>query len=182
MGTTLRNVFLLLFFALIATKGVEFISGSSMDDARSRKSQDQRSQRQAAVARPASDAYDDYGSEMVLTAGGNGHFTLEAEIDGTPIEFMVDTGATTVVLSPQDAARVGLDPNHLDYDAVFETGNGNTPVALVTLDELRIGDLSLEDVRAAVIPKPMSMSLLGMSALERLDGYEVDGDRMILRW
>ncbi len=179
MGTTLRNVFLLLFFALIATKGVEFISGSSIDSHRS--SRDRADERQAA-AREVDSGYDSYGQEMVLEAGRNGHFTLEAEIDGTSIDFMVDTGATTVVLSPQDAARVGLDPDHLDFDAVFETGNGHTPVALVTLRELRIGDLELDDVRAAVIPKPMSMSLLGMSALERLDGYEVDGDRMILRW
>jgi aspartyl protease family protein len=177
MGTTLRNIFLLLFFALLATKGVEHLArsgpGASADRGEAKLAQN--------TAYQADEAYATH-DQLVLRASQNGHFTLEAAIDGTPIDFMVDTGATTVVLSPQDASRVGLDPDGLDYNAVFETGNGRTSVALVTLDRLTIGALDLYDVPAAVITKPMSMSLLGMSALEQLEGYEVDGDQMILRW
>ncbi len=178
MGTTLRNIFLLLFFALLAAKGVEQFAdrGPSKSDERNRQAVAQSN-----AAYQADQSYVSH-DQLVLRAGRNGHFTLEAEVDGTPIDFMVDTGATTVVLSPQDASRVGLDPATLDYNAVFETGNGRTRVALVTIDELTIGSLDLYDVPAAVVTKPMSMSLLGMSALERLDGYEVDGNRMILRW
>jgi aspartyl protease family protein len=178
MGTTLRNIFLLLFFALLAAKGVEHFADLGFG-----KSGDGNRQA-AAQSNAAYQADESYAShdQLVLRASRNGHFTLEAEVDGTPIDFMVDTGATTVVLSPQDASRVGLNPSTLDYNAVFETGNGHTRVALVTIDELTIGSLDLYDVPAAVITKPMSMSLLGMSALERLDGYEVDGNQMILRW
>jgi len=178
MGTTLRNIFVLLFFALLATKGVEHFSNLGPGGSGG------RSQMAAGQNNAAYQADQSYAShdELVLRAGRNGHFSLEVEVDGTPINFMVDTGATTVVLSPQDASRVGLHPNTLDFNAVFETGNGRTPVALITLDHLAIGPLDLYDVQAAVIPKPMSQSLLGMSALERLAGYEVDGDRMILRW
>ncbi len=178
MGTTLRNIFLLLFFALLAAKGVEHFADFG-------PSESGEANRQAvAQSNAAYQADQSYAShdQLVLRAGGNGHFTLEAEVDGTPIDFMVDTGATTVVLSPRDASRVGLNPATLDYNAVFETGNGRTRVALVTIDELTIGSLDLYDVPAAVITKPMSMSLLGMSALKRLDGYEVDGNQMILRW
>lgn len=178
MGTTLRNIFLLLFFALLATKGVEYFAKAGPGASAERT---QSSLAQGNAAYQPDDAYVSH-DQLVLRASASGHFTLEASIDGTPIDFMVDTGATTVVLSPADAARVGLHPDSLDYNAVFETGNGRAPVALVTLDRLSIGSLDLYDVPAAVITKPMSMSLLGMSALERLDGYEVDGDRMVLRW
>jgi aspartyl protease family protein len=178
MGTTLRNIFMLLFFALLAAKGVDHFAnlgpGASSQG-------DRQAEAQVSTAYQADQSYASH-DELVLSAGGNGHFTLEAEVDGTPIDFMVDTGATTVVLSPQDASQVGLNPATLDYNAIFETGNGQTRVALVTIEELTIGSLDLYDVEAAVITKPMSMSLLGMSALERLDGYQVDGDQMILRW
>ncbi len=178
MGTTLRNVIVLLVFALLATQGVGQLSklrpGPSEERARVVTAQE--------IAGYEADERYVAHDQLVLDATQNGHFTLEAAVDGTPIDFMVDTGATTVVLSPADAKRVGLDPATLDYNAVFETGNGHTRVALVTLEELTIGTLDLYDVEAAVVTKPMSMSLLGMSALDRLDGYEVDGDRMILRW
>ncbi len=179
MGTTLRNIFLLLFFALLVTKGVEHVARSGAD-APGERGETTLAQNNVTTYQ-ADEAYATH-DQLVLRASQNGHFTVEAAIDGTPIEFMVDTGATTVVLSPADAARVGLEPDSLTYNAVFETGNGHTSVALITLDRLTIGSLDLYDVPAAVITKPMSMSLLGMSALEQLDGYEVDGDQMILRW
>jgi len=178
MGTTLRNIFLLLLFALLATKGIEHFTD------RGPGSSGERNRQAVAQNNAAYQVDQSYAShdQLVLRASRNGHFTVEAAVDGTPIDFMVDTGATTVVLSPADASRVGLNPATLDYNAVFETGNGHTRVALITIDELTIGGLDLYDVQAAVITKPMSMSLLGMSALDRLDGYEVDGNQMILRW
>ena len=178
MSTTLRNIFILLVFALLATKAVEHFSHLSPG------TRDSRAEPAAATGNAAYKADEAYviHDQLVLRAGDNGHFTVQATVDGTPITFMVDTGATTVVLTPDDASRLGLNPDTLAFNAVFETGNGRTPVALITLDRLSIGSLDLYDVPAAVITKPMSMSLLGMSALEQLDGYEVDGDQMILRW
>ena len=118
----------------------------------------------------------------MLRAGRGGHFTVEAWVDGTEVDFLIDTGASVVVLSPDDAETLGLWPESLDYSAVFETANGQARAAPVTLRELRIGEIELDDVQAAVMEVPMTTSLLGMSALSQLQSYRVDGDRMILSW
>jgi aspartyl protease family protein len=178
MGYTLRNVFFLLIFGVLAAKGLGHFAEIAKDD---RGERVHRVSEQTA-AREHDETYSDGDQEMVLQAGSNGHFTVAAWIDGAEIPFMIDTGASTVVLSPDDANRLGFYPSGLDYNAVFATANGEVRAALVTIRELRIGALELDDVEAAVIQAPMGMSLLGRSALERLAGYEVEGDRMILRW
>ena len=99
MGTTLRNIFLLLLFAVLATKGLEhlpdFAPGPADERARVVTAQDIESYQ-------ADESYIAH-DQLVLQATRNGHFTLEASVDGTPIEFMVDTGASIIVLSPADA-------------------------------------------------------------------------------
>jgi aspartyl protease family protein len=186
MGTTLRNILIVLIFAIFATKAVEHFAKAGPGVAPERGQAASQAAPRSALAQTSAAYQPDQAyaahDQLILRASANGHFTVQGAVDGTPIDFMVDTGATTVVLSPDDASRVGLDPYSLDYNAVFETGNGHTRVALVRLERLTIGALDLYDVPAAVVTKPMSMSLLGMSALDQLDGYEVDGDRMILRW
>lgn len=178
MGYTLRNVFFLLAFGLLAAKGLGYLADITPNDPDARAPRVTQQQPGRAAAKAHAGAED----EMVLQAAANGHFTVAASVDGAPVKFLIDTGASTVILSPADAERLGLHPSRLDYNAVFETANGKTRAALVTLGELRIGSLELDDVDAAVIQAPMAISLLGMSALDRLDSYEVEGDRMILRW
>ena len=178
MGTTLRNVLVLLVLGLLVSKGITSLTGFAPEPDDERLLTVAENQ-PAAAAEP-----EDYGGdqELVLYAGPNGHFTVEAWVDGTEIEFLVDTGASTVVLSAEDASRLGMQPGALDFSVTFETANGIARAAPITLRELRIGSLELDDVNAAVMETPMAVSLLGMSALSRLDGYEVDGNRMILRW
>ena len=195
MGTTLRNAFLLILFGLVAFKGVERLG----DHARDMSAADAEGEGIARIAARSpggsgpeahrethGDTYGDtYGGsadELVLRAGRNGHFTVEARVDGIDIDFLVDTGASLVILGPDDAERLGLWPNTLDYTVVFDTANGRARAAPVVLRELRIGPIELDDVRAAVMEAPIATPLLGMSALGRLPGYQVDGDRMILRW
>lgn len=109
----------------------------------------------------------------------DGHFKVSVEVNGTPVRFLIDTGASIVTLSPEDAARVGFDPSTLDYVQRFSTANGATFGAPVRLDRLQVGPIRADDVRGAVLSDGNS-SLLGMSFLSRLSSYRVDGDTMTL--
>ena len=120
--------------------------------------------------------------EMVIRAGPHGHFVVAAEVDGTPLTFLIDTGASDIVLSQADARRLGLEPRTLDYSRSYQTANGVVRAAPVRLRELRLGQLQLYDLDASVNEGPLPVSLLGMSFLGRLQGYEVMDGRLILRW
>jgi clan AA aspartic protease (TIGR02281 family) len=120
--------------------------------------------------------------EMVIRAGPRGHFVVDAEVDGTPLSFLIDTGASDIVLSQNDARRLGLEPRTLDYSRTYQTANGVVRAAPVQLRELRLGQLQLYELDASVNERPLPMSLLGMSFLRRLQGYEVADGRLILRW
>jgi aspartyl protease family protein len=112
---------------------------------------------------------------------GDGHFHVEAEVNGARVDFMLDTGASDVVLTPEDARRLGWDPEALDYTRPYDTANGTVRGAPVRLDEVRIGPIRLRDVAASVNQTPMESSLLGMSLLKRLSGVEFQGDQLTLR-
>ncbi len=123
---------------------------------------------------------------VVIHAGNHGHFVVEAAVRGdggtdARIRFLVDTGASDVVLSPADARRIGLDPATLAFTRTYRTANGNVAGAPIRLNRLAIGSIVLDDVRASVNSADMNRSLLGMSFLNRLSGYSVDGDRLIMR-
>ncbi|MEX2453392.1 MAG: TIGR02281 family clan AA aspartic protease [Rhodospirillaceae bacterium] len=119
--------------------------------------------------------------EVAVRRGGDGHFRLTATVDGRPVRFLVDTGATVVVLSAADAARIGLDPDTLSYSFQARTASGVAQTARISLGEVSTGPIVVRDVPAAVIRDGLSESLLGLSFLNRLSGYEVREDRMILR-
>ncbi|MDD9875941.1 MAG: TIGR02281 family clan AA aspartic protease [Magnetovibrio sp.] len=118
---------------------------------------------------------------VVIRAGDHGHFVVEAEVDGQPLRYLVDTGASDVVLSPADADRLGFDRAALDFSRTYRTANGTVRGAPVRLGRIAIGSVVVEDVRASVNGAEMQRSLLGMSFLSRLRGYEVRDDRLILK-
>ena len=112
----------------------------------------------------------------------DGHFTAKAEINGTPITMIVDTGASTIVLRPEDAKKIGINLNKLSYTVPVLTANGRAVAARVRLDTVAIGPLARDDVDALVAePKALTESLLGMSFLSRLRSYEFSGDFLRLR-
>jgi len=119
---------------------------------------------------------------MAIRAGQGGHFLVEAKVDGEPVRFLVDTGATRVVLTPEDAKRIGLRVRDRHFTQKSRTAGGIVRAAPVTLREVRIGHLTVRDVEASVNEKPIGISLLGMTFLGRLDGYRVEGDKLILEW
>lgn len=106
------------------------------------------------------------GKEIVLTAGTNGHFRTNGQINGKSIEFMVDTGASSIVISQGDADRLGLDYKNAPQ-GLASTANGVAPFRLITLSSVRVGDVEVANVEAAVIPAPMRGALLGNSFLMR---------------
>jgi aspartyl protease family protein len=111
-----------------------------------------------------------------------GHFLAEARVEGRTLTFLVDTGATTVVLRPADARALGFDPDRLRYTVPVHTANGTTYAASVRLGTLAVGPIRVRDVDALVAkPGALKDSLLGMSFLNRLRSYEFSGDVLTLR-
>jgi aspartyl protease family protein len=121
------------------------------------------------------------GGAMTFRAGPDGHFSVEADVDGARVDFLVDTGASDVVLSPRDAQRIGIDPATLSYTRIYGTANGTVQGAPVRLKRVRIGTIVMDDVPASVNAAPMDRSLLGMSFLGRLSGYSVENGVLTLR-
>jgi aspartyl protease family protein len=112
----------------------------------------------------------------------DGHFTATVKVNGKSISMIVDTGASTIVLRPEDAEKAGVDVSRLTYRVPVITANGRTVAARVRLDEVAIGPLDRQKVDALVAqPGALTQSLLGMSFLSRLRSYEFSGDFLTLR-
>lgn len=122
------------------------------------------------------------GQAVRIKRGWSGHFVATARIGKTPIEMIVDTGASTVVLRHEDARRLGIDTRSLRYNVPVQTANGSSYAARVELNSVLIGNVDIQNVEA-LIAKPGSLhqSLLGMSFLSRLRSYEFAGDYLELR-
>jgi aspartyl protease family protein len=112
----------------------------------------------------------------------DGHFVVRAQINGVPMTMLVDTGASTIVLKPADAQRLGIDIDRLRYSVPVQTANGTTYAAHVRLRSLTVGPINLNDVEALVArPGALKENLLGMSFLSRLRSYEFSGEYLTLR-
>lgn len=121
-------------------------------------------------------------NQIVLERHADGHYYVTAEVEGVPVDFLVDTGASMIALTHEDAERIGLRPSDLDYTLRAQTANGVALFAPVTLEDVAIEQIEIDDVRGAVSRSHMGMSLLGMSFLGRLDGYQVEDGNLILYW
>ena len=117
---------------------------------------------------------------FVVLADGDGHFRLTGSVNGAKVHFLVDTGASLVILNEADARKVGIDPDKLSYTTTFRTANGQTDGALINIGELAVGAIRLEGVEGAVERQNMGDSLLGASFLRRLGSVKVDGNAMKL--
>ena len=118
---------------------------------------------------------------VTLRENSNGHFTASAEVNGARVRFLIDTGASDVVLTKADARHAGIDVDNLNYTMPVSTANGMTSVAPVRLQSVRVGSITVKDVRAAVAGNGLDYSLLGMSYLRRLSSYEVSNRTLILK-
>jgi aspartyl protease family protein len=118
---------------------------------------------------------------IVYTANERGRVVLDAEVNGAPVRMLVDTGASLVTLTLEDARAAGINPASLAFSGYVNTANGTTRMAPVTLREIRIGQLSIYHVPASVL-EHLNVSLLGVSFLSRLEGYEMRDGKLRISW
>ena len=115
-----------------------------------------------------------------LAKAADGHFWADAVIDGRMVRVLVDTGASSVSLTPQDAVQLGLDPTGLVYDRTVRTADGDSLAARVKLSSVSVGGVRVPDVDALVIGRGLPASLLGMSYLGRLSRFEATPTSLVL--
>lgn len=118
------------------------------------------------------------GTRIVLPVGSGGHFLTQGTINGKTVNFMVDTGATTVALSAADAQRIGLDYSK-GQPVMINTANGSAPGYRLQLDSVRIGDVEVYNIDAIVAQQPMPYVLLGNSYISHFS-MRRDADQMVL--
>lgn len=119
---------------------------------------------------------------VTVSADYRGHFMVFPTVDNYRVRMMVDTGASAVALTAQDARAIGVHVGPGDYRVRMSTANGVVRAARVNLREIRLGGILLRNVEAVVMPAGvLGISLLGNSFLGKLRGYEVQSGRMVLR-
>jgi clan AA aspartic protease (TIGR02281 family) len=118
-------------------------------------------------------------TSVTLQRSDNGHFYADVMINGTAVHALVDTGATSVAFSREDAARVGIVPNPSDFSGIAQTANGVTRFARVTLSSVSLGPLTRSDIPAAVMTGNSGETLLGMTFLSKFK-VKIEGDTMVL--
>ena len=126
---------------------------------------------------PAPSAY----GEASIAKSPDGHFWADAVVDGRPVHFLVDTGATAVALTAADARNLGINPDTLTYSYTVTTANGPAKAAEVKLGMVAVGRAEVEDVQAFVIDSGLETSLLGMTYLGRLSKFEATHDALVLK-
>ena len=118
---------------------------------------------------------------ITLEADRAGHFRVETVINGRRLTMMADTGATSVVLTAEDAARIGIRPRKQDFTVRMRTANGEAAAAPVTLKEIRVASIQVRNVRALVAQEgALDVNLLGMSFIGALKRFELKGDSLTL--
>jgi aspartyl protease family protein len=165
---------LLMFAVLIATAGAVVAYGDPNQIARAKST----------VSNTVSDLLRPRAATRAvqISRGQGGEFALQAKINGVAAPMVIDTGATSVVLTYETAKAAGLPLELLEYDVDLETASGHTKAARLTLDRLAIGKLVERSVPALVVPHgQMKTNLLGMSFLDRLESWEVRADSLMLR-
>lgn len=118
---------------------------------------------------------------VVVMRSNDGHFGVRAEVDGKPMSLLVDTGASFVTLTQNNAFDIGIDPATLSFSVPIRTANGVARAASVTIKRITIGPIERRDIPALVASAgALDESLLGLTFLNTLNGYAISGDRLIL--
>ncbi|MEQ8556959.1 MAG: TIGR02281 family clan AA aspartic protease [Henriciella sp.] len=120
--------------------------------------------------------------QAVLSIRDDGHYWARTVVNRkASVDFMVDTGASTVAITQKDARKMGFDPDELDYKWEIRTAGGTTYGASVKIESIKVGTVEVKNVAGMVLRDELTQSLLGMSFLRELYSYEFRGDRLIIR-
>lgn len=138
--------------------------------------------RMFSIVTPDPDITASIPNHVWVDRNASGDFNVRVQVNGTSLPMMIDTGASSVVLTVDAARAAGLPVDLLKYDITIETAKGRSFAAAVVLDRIRIGNIVERRVPALVVRRgDLRMSLLGMSFLQRLDSFELRGQQMVLR-
>lgn len=132
----------------------------------------------SAVISPPKAGFD---NAAIIDREPDGHYWTRADVDGTAVKFMVDTGASTVAITFRDAQRIGLKPEDLDFKWEIRTAGGVVHGAAVTLEKISIGQVEVDNVEAMVLREGLDQSLLGMTFLGELYSYEFRKSQLVIR-
>jgi aspartyl protease family protein len=131
-----------------------------------------------ATAQPRSASYSD---SVEVPRDAMGHFNVDGRVNGRSLQFVIDTGASLIALTADNAAQLGIHPAESEYTVTLRTANGTVRAAPTMLDMVEVGDISVQNVRAVVLPEgALSENLLGMSFLSRLRHFDYSDGKMVL--
>ena len=173
----LRLAAIALIGAVSAAASAEAVISLSRDHAGPPLRQEEAS---VAVAE-SSDAAPAVGQPASVIKADDGHYWAEAAVNGEEVRFLVDTGASAVALTPDDALRLGFDPKTLNYSFTVNTASGQARAAEVKLNTVAVAGAEVDNVDAYVIESGLKQSLLGMTYLGRLSQFEATKSSLILR-
>ncbi len=174
IGGTLRGVTVWLGIALVLVAGYQY--RYELQDVASRVSAG------LIPGSPLSVSDEDGRATVMMEKRPNGHFEIRGSVEGAPVEFLVDTGATRTVLTTADARRAGYDLSTLAFTIPVATANGTTRAATARASEITVGDIIRRNVTILVAADgALDQSLLGMNFISTLSGFDMRGDRLILR-
>lgn len=130
---------------------------------------------------PISSVNVDGRSQITLIRNNSGHFVAHGAVGSTPVTFLIDTGATDIVLANTDASDAGINTSTLHYNIPVSTANGMTTSARATINNISVGPIEYKNITVMIARKnDLRTSLLGMNFINRLRSFEIRGDRMIL--
>jgi aspartyl protease family protein len=133
------------------------------------------------TAAPAPAVQQKMTGDLTLQRAPDGHFYTDAQVNGTTIRFLVDTGASSVALSRADAQRIGLSFGSSDFTETGEGAGGSIALKPVVLDRVTVGSMDATHVEGVIVDGDMGISLLGQSWLKRVGTVSISDDRMVLR-
>lgn len=118
--------------------------------------------------------------ELVINLSSDGHFYIDVKINNVPMRFMIDTGASDIVIDKSQAQKIGINIQELVFNKRYATANGTSYGAGVNLQEVQVGEVTFSNIRASVNSADLGMPLLGMSFLRQFKKYEFYQDRLVL--